>query len=82
MDETFIQPPEWMTAREYLELCAIFQITTLRKTKTTSQYKGNKPLVARLIRHKFIGWKREKGHDFAVVTLLPDGVKLIDATHP
>lgn len=80
----FVEPPEWMTARELLTLHAIGEITAITK-RPTFQSKMNWPLHRRLARNGFIVWDKkhpEFGPGFASVGLTEKGAYLLSHVMP
>ncbi len=79
-----VQPPEWMTAREYLELAAICDIYKVIQ-KPTFIHKMHWPAHRRLAANGLIKWEERHpdfGPRFAAVSPTDAGISLITETRP
>ena len=79
----FVQPPEWMSAREYLELCAV-DFFCKSPIGSTFQSRRNWPFVRRLVRSGLVTWQDhpEMSKGFALVKITPAGRELVEKTKP
>lgn len=74
------EPPEWMTAREYLELCAIEKLTSITRRPTflmRYHWRDHK----RLAQRGYITWKK-RDRTMADVDVTDKGRQLVRETAP
>ena len=76
-----VEAPDWMSANEYINLVAIYQCVTVIN-RPTFQSRLNWKFHERLVRRKFITWKKhpDMGRGFAAVDITDKGRELVKAT--
>lgn len=80
-DTEYIEPPEWMTAREFLELMALAAITDLMG-RPSSLMRSHWRTHRRLVHQGYLEWAPGAGwgKHFAAVTVTKKAVHLLTET--